>query len=213
MRFIVFSDLHLHNYKRFSKGQSRLDNCTQALRDILDYAHEHDINNVLFCGDLFDTPKALNTVVINRAIEVFSEAFEKNPILKFIAISGNHDHASKNLLGSPAESALTCLSNAFPRFLLIDDTFIATDCGRIHGIPYYEYPEHFYQALDTARKSLSKKLNILLIHQSPMGIKNLHIPADIDISDSRFSSFDIVLTGHIHWRESLADNFACGHAT
>ena len=99
----IFSDLHIHNYGQFNDDNNvRLSNCLKVLTDIAEFCDSYEIDTVLFSGDLYDTQKALLTVVVNETIDTFIRIAEKHPNLRFIAISGNHDHASKNLIDKPA---------------------------------------------------------------------------------------------------------------
>lgn len=218
---IIFTDWHVHNYKMFDKNGSRLDNCVKVARIIFKYAHKNGINRILFGGDLFDKQQTIPTAVIDSVVETFAQLFEAYPNIHFVAISGNHDHATKNLPDAPAITALRFLAISFPNnFFLIDNYhYEARELGRfarVHGIPYYEHPEHFTQKLEhtvwdmndlqTSEETFAFS-NILLIHQTPKGIGHALIPHDTDPADELYSNFNMVFCGHIHARQELNPKF------
>ena len=210
-KYSVFSDLHTHNYGQFNNGSERLLNCLKVPFDIAEFSVSRGINKVLFVGDWFDTQKALLTEVVNETVDKMIELFTTYPDLIIISISGNHDHASKNLLDKPAITAQKFLARMFPEnFILIDnDVYVDGDVA-IYGIPYYEYAEHFDKALDMAvqmREDTGAKFNYLMIHQTPAGLSNAMIPSDCNPKDDRFKLFDHVFCGHIHANQSLSDSF------
>lgn len=212
MLALVFSDLHIHNYKEFSVDDSRLDNCLDVIRLAYSHCKKHDIKLILFGGDLYHNQKLLPTKAVNKTLEIFKSCIEDNPDVLFVAITGNHDLATKNLVSSPGESALSHLQTVFPEnFKLIDNATLDTGAGvSIHGIPYYEYKEDFEAALKEAVKSADANqdgVNILMVHQTPDKLGNDLIPCDLEVDDPRFQRFDYVYCGHIHNRAQLSDNF------
>lgn len=219
---IIFTDWHVHNYKMFDKNGSRLDNCVKVARIIFKYAHKNGINRILFGGDLFDKQQTIPTAVIDSVVETFAQLFETYPNIHFVAISGNHDHATKNLPDAPAITALRFLAISFPNnFFLIDndcydicdENYRADSDGkeyyaRVHGIPYYEHPEHYQEKLqEVAETKMIAGANILLIHQTPKGIGHALIPHDTDPADELYSNFNMVFCGHIHARQELNPKF------
>ena len=217
MKIPIFSDLHIHNYKKFDNKGSRLNHCLEALTEILTYSAETLKSDfTLFGGDLYDSQKTIPTIVVNKTIKTLSNFFKKHPKHQLIAISGNHDYATKNLIGQEEDNvtALEHLKEVFPNnFILIDNSYVdiaVKDDGtvRIHGIPYYEFKEHFDEALNNTQSRLKVTGdNILLIHQTPVN-SNPNIPYDVNpLEDKRFLLFDHTFCGHIHKREEVTDNF------
>lgn len=207
---VIFSDWHLHAYKQFNTNGDRLDWGIKVLRDLGVFCANHKIEYILFSGDLFDKQQHLPTEVVNEVIDMFKQFFSTYPDIKFIAISGNHDHASKNTMANPAITALTHLGTVFEHFILIDNsnyTLEDTDVT-IHGIPYYEYESDYSKALDNTIDSLdSDSTNYLLIHQTPNGLGNEMIATDTNPADPRYKEFEHTYCGHIHVYKRITETF------
>lgn len=214
-KFLVFSDLHIHNYKQFNKGNGRLFNTLSVLRNVFQRAEKEGIKTILFTGDLFDKFGVMSNFVVNRTLETFRNLFSKYSTITFITLSGNHDFSTKNLIDKPAESSLNYLSTAFPtKFLIIDDgvyNCVGQDI-QIHGIEYFDYPEHFREALEECVEGIKKgkehspdTTHILMMHQTVWDTDI--IPNDIEADDPLFEAFDLVLNGHIHEQGIMATSF------
>lgn len=208
MLVLSFSDLHIHNYQAHDRNGSRLANCLNVLELVFKFAHKNGIDCILFSGDLYDNQKALPTEVVNQVFETFAKLFETYNDITFIAISGNHDHASKNLLSSPAVTALSHLDLMFTNFVLIDNTeFILADNLTVVGVPYYEHSEDFHKALADSLPTLVQGCTILLCHQTPSGLNNPNIPFDTDVHNEIYDNFDLILNGHIHAFQEITPKF------
>jgi DNA repair exonuclease SbcCD nuclease subunit len=162
-------------------------------------------------GDLFNNMQIISTKVVNAVSLCLQQNLTKYQNIKIIAISGNHDMAEKNLIDSPAESALDYLHDLFTdRFILLDKSIIfTTNNGHvIYGLPYFEYPEHFRKALETASEYFNLKngyTSFLLMHQV-VG-SGLPIEDHISPNDPLFDNFTMVFNGHIHDGSQLTDKF------
>ncbi len=205
MRAIVFSDIQIHSYKNFNTGNSRLTNCLDCLEMIFAYARKKEVDVLLFPGDFFDMQKLLPIAVINHTVDRLISLFDRYPEMIMYMVSGNHDYGTQKLLGKPVETSLHFLSQIFPdHMILMDDIWVETSGIRLYGLPYYEYSEHYYQQLESFEVD-PKEFNILLTHATAMGYSN--IPGVIDPHHEAFKKFDLVLSGDIHKKSWLADNF------
>lgn len=199
---LIFSDLQVHNYKQFNEGDARLRNCLKIIYDVFKMADKHGIEVILFIGDLVDQQRSIPTMVVNGLIQCFKDNFDEYPDIVFVAISGNHDYATKNLIGSPAVTALTSFATIFNRFIILDNDILDIHYGggsvRLWGIPYYEYTEHFKERLQEVSTGADEigGINILMQHQTPEGWVDL--AADISADDPLYEPFELVLNGHIH---------------
>ena len=214
MKALVFGDIHVHNYATFNnKENRRLENTLKAIRYIFKHADKVGAEYILFVGDLYNQQGFLPTLVVNRTVETFKTLFDRYKNIKLVAITGNHDLASKQVKGKKAVSALGHLDSLFENFKLIDNKVYSIEVEKgcfteIHGIPYFDYSEHFSQVLDSCKIcNLQGSKNILLTHQMSTDFGNSMINTDIDFTDDRFKQFDMVFNGHVHLHQELAKNF------
>lgn len=212
---VLFSDWHVHKFKAFAENDERLQWSLKVLKDLGDFCKSNGITKILFGGDLYHTQGVLLTEVINSVVEDFTIFFELNPEITFYAISGNHDHASKNLYHKPAITALSHLARIFPNnFILFDNASVQVNDGVIfHGIPYYSHKEDFDKKLQELHDYIVENYkdagydHHLMIHQTPRMIQNSMIPYDTDPEDAKYKIFQRVWCGHIHVNMDLAENF------
>jgi DNA repair exonuclease SbcCD nuclease subunit len=209
---LIFSDLHVHDYKQHNEGGRRLKNGIAFLNYMFQLAHKNSIRYILMPGDLFNNMTQVATKAMNAIIICFQENLMIYPELQIIAVSGNHDQATKSLIDDWGESALGSLASIFPRnFFLLDDyenDVLETDNGNcIRGIPYLEHPEHFRKALTVVSEGTQARTGktLLLMHQ--MVASGFADKDDIQPDDSLFAKFHMVLNGHIHTNEQVTDKF------
>lgn len=213
MKIPIFTDIQIHTYTRHDIDSSRLSFGLDCLNEIIIKAAKAEQRFLLFAGDLFDKPGYIPTEVVNRLLVMLKKTFKKYPKILVLAISGNHDQVTRNSWTKASISALEFLQTMFPKnFKIIDNqSFEIGVDGRqigVHGIPYYAYAEHFMKALKArAKDTYPDHYNILMIHQTPRGIMDLHIPTDVDPNHKLFKAFDFVICGHIHWRQEIRKRF------
>jgi DNA repair exonuclease SbcCD nuclease subunit len=205
---LITSDLHLHPYKNFNEGDRRLKNGIDYLNYIFRVANKEGIKYIVIPGDIFNNMQIIATKVVNAVDACLKENFDKYSEITIIAISGNHDQCTKNLLDQPAESALEHLAVIFDRFILLDKaphTFFTEVKNTIVGINYYEHAEHFIKILEEVGKNRMPGKVHLLTHQS-IG-SGLPIEDALAPEDPLFAPFDFVYNGHIHNGSMLTDKF------
>jgi len=212
LRIPVFGDIHLNQYRQFDNSGSRFEDCLRVLEYIFEFADLAGSPYVFCTGDIYDNHSTIRTEVVNGVVSCFDRMFKKYPKTVMLAITGNHDQASKSLIDKPASSALEHLETVFEgRFICIDNScFELEECGiTVFGIPYYEYSEHYKKVLEKISKSATKinGKKVLLIHQTPSGLGNPNIPVDTDVNDELYKPFDVVFCGHIHARQEITPKF------
>ncbi len=204
MKVLVFSDLHVNKYKRFSDGDSRLDDCLNILKQVYKTANDHQIENILFCGDFFDTQYSINTRVLTKTLEVMQKMSEKYPEIYMFGITGNHDLATRE--GDKYSSAISMFDTITSiNFLSLD--YKAARLGkdvRVIGIPYKNSEIEFSNELDEIVRNEDVSDAILLVHQTP---KKFHYTGECDEKDPRLDPFIKVFSGHIHDRDNYNYNF------
>jgi DNA repair exonuclease SbcCD nuclease subunit len=102
MRAVIFSDIHLHNFKAYSRIldngiNSRLQDGIDILKQILDYCVDNKIKVVFFGGDFFHNGASLSPDILTVAIEQLKEFLDYNIIIR--AISGQHDNLNAQFHG------------------------------------------------------------------------------------------------------------------
>ena len=202
MKFLAFADLHCHNYSQFSTilpdgTNSRLADCLDIFRQIREYGKEKGIKKVLFLGDLFNTRTKL-------AIDVYHKVFDELVEMKIegfevYLIVGNHDQFLKSgALHSmrPMSSVAEVIDG--PAYIEELDTF---------AVPYIENLEARRRAILAAQDAGA---GILAIHSSVDGAKvgptDLVLEEGLKLSDFGGNKFRLVLLGHYHKSQKLAEN-------
>lgn len=200
MKYIVFSDLHAHEFTEFAKPDdeyinSRLANIVNAVKDIFSIARKEG-RTVLFAGDLFHARGSVRSEVFNFIFKVFQE----NTDIPVIMIRGNHD-ASNNSLTSP--SSIEPFS-VFPNVHLVTqlehfdyhgDTITAVSYGDEHA----EMKEFIKD----------NPADILLAHLGIEGAKGAgysKLEGAFTVADMYPENNKVVLMGHYHRSQKFTDN-------
>lgn len=208
--FIAFSDLHLEDWKRYSVDHSRLHHNHKIIRRIVSLSIKYGKIPVLFCGDLFDNPKYLTNLVMNKAL-LWLREFYANGIEVF-CIAGNHDQSEKNVLGHESPNYIDLVSLVYPSFRNLNYEQVLHSGYSIHGIPYQTNNQGFDEAV---KKAIGNRVidykHILLIHRDIPGARDTNGRVIGDDSEfiklnKYFKQFDLVLCGHIHKPQKLRSN-------
>ena len=215
MKFIVFSDLHIHNYKAHNIGSSRLDYALDVLNLIGDLSEEHDAVGVIFCGDFFDA-QAVPAEVLQKTRPAIANLMDR--VLNFYTITGNHEMPRKAKWGREIISAQAVFNQEFPEYKLVDNAFVHVSYGiHIAGLPYYDDIEDFHEAMGkldvmvstdrAAHESMGEYFKaILMLHQTP----DYGAPFNVDFHQDDyklFDQYDAIFCGHIHRPMKLNDKF------
>jgi len=222
MKFIVFSDLHIHRYDRYRTPDERLENCLSVIDLVFAKALEHKVDAILFSGDLFDKMAYLHSDVVDLTLARFLKYEDR---CDFYCISGNHDMANKSILkevdyiySTTGRSSLRYLTRAVKNVKLLDMAVevIAKDeeVISITGIPYFDYKEDFLKAHDYLMVDPDDEditFSIVLTHQTFRDYGNEMIPYDFDYKDEEFTrKYDFVINGHIHKPFTTQGMLNCG---
>lgn len=210
---LAFSDLHVNKWKvNYQYTGDRLKDSLEPLRIIGKRAGELGVS-MLFSGDLLHKPSGIDNGILEPLIDTWDNYIKTN----VLAISGNHDQSEKNTPSHKSPSYVRSLSKVLRLLTCLDNSSIeiANHPSRIWGIPYLtanvgfkEYVKEFSKQAD----AIKGKFKILLIHTDLPGAKNgfgyeigeaKNIPTNLN---KFFKSFDLVLCGHIHKAQKLANN-------
>jgi len=202
-RFVVWSDLHAHNYARYSTlingVNSRFVHCLNVISEVRKFCGENTVKHAFFLGDLFHARFKIDVEVFNA---VYSELakFKDEGIMLWL-LAGNHDFAflerKISSIGTFEDIAEVILK---PHHEIIDGVHFCF-------LPYCENTKQFK---DASRAFASKyPKSQLLCHQGiseGFVFANVQIKESVSVKDLYSRYFDGVLLGHYHLYQNLAPN-------
>ncbi len=217
MKFLHTADWHIG---RKLNGFSLLEEQRDAFEKMLQVATEQDVDAIVVAGDLYD--RSMPSV---EAVELLNTMMiEMNLVHKFpvLAISGNHDSATRLSTGSPwLEKEQFYLYTQLEQFfspIVVGDTqfFLLPYIEPVHARLYFNDNTLVtiplvMERLMTEAKSffLPDKYHVLVSHffvtgacksesETPLEVGGLSsVPADM------FNLFDYVALGHLHDKNAL----------
>lgn len=202
MKYLVFSDAHLHPWSEFATPDpkyltSRLKLQIQAITDVLEQARK-DKATVLFLGDLFHQRGSVKTQVFNLAYNLFAE-YTDVPV---IMIEGNHDNVTNSIHSASTLEPFTHLPNVtlIPEY---DSFTVPNTQDTITAVSYGDEYAHLKEFIK------SNPATILMAHlgvEGAMGAGNSKLEGAFTVSDLYPDTFGVVLLGHYHKSQYLAPN-------
>lgn len=213
--FLVFSDLHAHNFRYAAdrttipgrKGlyNSRLADTVSVLREIKEYAGYYNIDTIVFCGDLFHRRTSVPTDVRHVIFDTFRE-FEDYGI-DIYAILGNHDMGDRrgyvHSLAGLASSHIEVFDKGVDKVCLDGVDFLF--------VPYTDDIEEAKKALKEAGDWVEDDPAILFAHLGMQGAKVgsdyvLVSDNDVSVKDVPHEKFAACFFGHFHQHQQLFKN-------
>lgn len=200
MKYIVFSDLHAHEFTEFAKPDdnyinSRLANIVHSVEDVFSLARKEQ-RTVLFAGDLFHARGSVRSEVFNFIFKVFME----NQDVPVIMIRGNHD-ASNNHIDSPSS---------------IEPFGVFPNVHLITQLEHFDYQGDSITAISYGDEHAEMKAfikdnpaDILLAHvgiEGALGAGRSKLEGAFTVSDMYPEDNKIVLMGHYHRSQKFTDN-------
>lgn len=218
MKFLHTGDWHIG---KKIKGYELLEEQKDAFKQVLAIAKEHDVEAIVIAGDLYD-----RSVPSVEAVEVFNEMMidmnikEQFPVL---AISGNHDSATRLETGGPWFKATqfhlhTKLSQAFQPVIIGDTQFFL--------LPYFEpfearryFEDESIRTIQQGMEKVVEKMielfdpalnHVLVAHFFAAGSQTTDSETSVtvggldNVSVKMLEVFDYVALGHLHNRHALS---------
>lgn len=158
------------------------------------YMKQHGITTILQLGDMFDTRKFSNHLILHNWRKRFFDYLEKEKI-QFITLLGNHDIVYKNTV----EVNSTSLFLSHYENITIIDAPVTMD---IEGVPFLVMPWIYpgdREPIDAALKDTTAvycaghfEFSGFEIHPGQMAVEGEDV--------SLFDKFDTVFSGHYHTR-------------
>lgn len=184
MKIVVFSDLHAHNYARFSKIlpsglNSRLVDTLSALMIIKQYCSVNSISTTLCAGDIINTFSYVENDVFNCARNVVRDWPGR-----FVYVAGNHDINSK---GDYAEHQVATLGLRDVGATYLHRDKISIDGISVFGMGWRD-PKRFY---DEGTASA----DIFMGHQM---IENGVIKDGMPLQPGFLKKYKLAIFGDIH---------------
>lgn len=215
MKVLIFSDLHVHDYKQFNSDGLRAQRAADMIKYVFKLADANGIEQIWFCGDMGDQFGSITVIAMNAMFKAFIQCFADYPDIEFIAIPGNHDLATKGTVNQPSITVMDTMANGptdygfFDNFVLLNNGYYASESFSVVGLPYYEDPDEFLKALDyyLGHPNLVFKDNMYLLMHQMVWPENAMVPDDINYLDERFKQFKWVFNGHVHIPSMIGNNF------
>lgn len=201
MQVLIFSDIHIHKHKQ---SQDRLEDCIAVLNWVCDTAHARDINNVLFCGDLFQDRQKIDVYTYQRTFEVFN----KHADLNFYLLLGNHDL----WFADKWEVSSVLPLKAFEQVKVINSPCSTEIGGRTFDwLPFVKNPVKAVDAYFPERKG-----HVLFAHVAVDGcqlnssghISDVSVEYEADmvkVKPDLFDGWERVFLGHYHKAQKISD--------
>lgn len=210
MKFLAFSDIHIHPFKQFSELMpdglnSRLQHALNCMSLIRKYAKKKGVPTILFGGDLFHKRDFIDVVTYNAAYDQFVAMKKDN--LDVVVVPGNHDRVTR---GGSTHS-LWAMRHMMR--VASDPKVLSVAGGKVYCLPYTHDPEEAKEGLrklaEHAKKTQGYK--VLVVHAgiagAVTGAIDYALPGEeISVRDLMPDRYDLVLLGHYHKRQALASN-------
>lgn len=193
-------------------GNTRIDDYTNTLNHIIDYAISNKVDAFIQTGDLFDkrTPSYEHLEIANNAIKRLSDANIFTAV-----IMGNHDYKRIGGAQSHTSSILNLPAKDYPNVRLLIEPDVITLSSGTEQLNLFLFPfrdRKMYAKKNTEEDSLEyeqeiknllakthKGSNIFIGHNFFYeGSYSAYSGAEVLINKDVFSSFDMACMGHIH---------------
>lgn len=225
-KLLISGDIHSHLFGQYATNKNTEANSRfRAIMDVLDqmltYAIDNRIPNILINGDIFETKNIVESYVNNSFWDWCVKCSQAN--IKLYLNTGNHDISS---LGNEQITLLYPYKD-IPNVTVINKPTILNAFDYFEGmmnvtiIPYRRNTaacaEYINKCVEEIQKNPmtykgnSDPANILLWHGSVMGARLKSIEyrdekSSLTVPQLRPDFYDFVFLSHFHIRQTIADN-------
>ena len=203
MRILIYSDIHIHKHKRDSE---RLLDCLKVQEWVFQTAHERNIQNIFFCGDLFHERQIIDVETYQKTFEIFEKYDKFNVYL----LLGNHDMYHKKLWN---------ISSMMPLQVIPGVTIINNPCTLDIGdyslsfLPYTDNPIGDLRELKNKSKfkvlfsHLALDNAILNKFANNFSVESVERDGDmVKVDTDILQGWDQVFLGHYHYAQELNEH-------
>jgi DNA repair exonuclease SbcCD nuclease subunit len=202
-KILLFSDIHINAHKR---SFARLEDCLKALNWVFETAKKHNIQDIVFGGDLFQDRQKIDIQTYNLTFDVLQK--HCNGTINFWALLGNHD-----LWYTDRWDINSILPfSALPNFNLIKEACTLVIAG--HNIDFLPFVVNPIEHLKTLSKEKNKllvahlavhgaQLNFLYNTSSDVVLE--HDGDMVKVGLELFTSWEQVFLGHYHGEQKIGN--------
>ncbi len=190
MKFVHIADVHLDTpFKTISDradlGVERRLEQRKALKKVVDYIKENNIEYLFISGDLYD-----EVYVRESSISFLNNLFKEIPNTKIYIAPGNHDPYIKNSFYA------TYPWNENVKIFTNDVEKVENEDANIYGFGFNNFEMNNNQIKDIVLDE-PEKINILITH-GDLGESRYN---PMKLNEIKSKGFDYVALGHIHKRD------------
>ena len=194
MKFVHIADLHLDSpfttiSDRADLGMQRRLEQREALKKVVDFIKENEIEYLFISGDLYE-----QEYIRESTIKYVNELFKEIPKTKIYITPGNHDPYIKN-----SYYALFNWNNNVKIFTQNVEK-IENEEVDIYGFGFNNFEMRENQ-LENIKIENNNKINILITHGDI--IDSIYNPMNINLLKNK--GFDYVALGHVHKRDDSSN--------
>lgn len=211
MKIAITADLHAHDYTSFARTlldgmNSRLKRCLNALIQISKYCGDNGIWMLWILGDLFHARTRIDVSVYVHLYRILW----KMRLQKMIIVAGNHDQYLKDSSLNSTEPLAEKI-DIYSEPGVFDSIAMPSEKSvGIGVIPYSTDKERIRESISTLLQDLEDfDRKILLTHLPISGAmvgSGFRPKEEVTLEDIQANKWDLVLLGHYHRRQRLADN-------
>jgi DNA repair exonuclease SbcCD nuclease subunit len=223
--FLVFSDFHAHNFPYGATRttipgmgglyNSRLADSAAVLDEMLEYAKQHDIYTVVFCGDLFHRRTSVATDVRHVIVDRLHRFADED--IELFMIPGNHDMGDRkgNVHSLVGLGELSDYIHVYDKISTVSPA--RSDGHDFEGVGFVFVP--YTDSLEEAKSSLKAAGDLASLYDNQILFAHLGMQgatvgsdyvlineSDITVPDVPHDKFAACFFGHFHEHQQLFAN-------